>query len=73
MPQRGYAGGAGDIRKLLEHALKICEEPDGPYMYGDMLESDLENASRLEQTEAFDDQYEAVCGFAWKRPVREKG
>ena len=58
---------AGDIRKLLEHALKICEEPDGPYMYGDMLESDLENASRLEQTEAFDDQYEAVCGFAWKR------
>lgn len=58
---------AGDIRKLLEHALKICEEPDGPYMYGDMLESDLENASRLERTEEFDAQYEVVCGFSWKR------
>ncbi len=58
---------AGDIRRILEHALKICEEPDGPYMYGDMLESDLENASRLERTEEFAGQYDVVCGFAWKR------
>ena len=58
---------AGDIRKVLEHALKICEEPDGPYMYGDMLESDLENVKKLENTESFDVQYDAACGFSWKR------
>lgn len=58
---------AGDIRRILEHALKICEEPDGPYMYGDMLESDLENVSRLEKTEEFAGQYDVICGFAWKR------
>ena len=58
---------AGDIRRMLEHALKICEEPDGPYMYGDMLESDLENVKCLERTEGFAAQYDVVCGFAWKR------
>ena len=36
-------------------------------MYGDMLESDLENVSRLGRTEAFDAEYDVVCGFAWKR------
>ena len=58
---------AGDIRKVLEHALKICEEPDGPYMYGDMLEPDLVNLKKLENTETFDVQYDAACGFSWKR------
>ena len=58
---------AGDIRRMLEHARKICEEPDGPYMYGDMLESDLENVKCLERTEGFAAQYDVVCGFAWKR------
>lgn len=27
--------------ELLRQALKICEEPDGPYMYADMLEADI--------------------------------
>ena len=29
-----------DIRELLEQGIRICEEPDGPYMYGDMLEAE---------------------------------
>ena len=63
---------AGDIRKQLEYALKICEEPDGPYMYGDMIEADLKNASRLERTEAFDVQYDMICGYSWKRMSGKK-
>lgn len=63
---------AGDVRRILERALKICEEPDGPYMYGDMLESDLEQAARLEKTREFDRQYDVVRGFGWKRLSAKK-
>ena len=63
---------AGDIRKLLEHALKICEEPDGPYMYGDMLESDLKELKKLAQAGDFDGMYEAASGFTWKRLSSKK-
>lgn len=30
---------AEDIRGILSRALRICEEPDGPYMYADMIGS----------------------------------
>ena len=38
-----------DIRRLLEYGLQICEEADGPYMYADMLESDLEELKKIEK------------------------
>lgn len=63
---------ASDIRKVLERGLKICEEPDGPYMYGDMLDSDLEELERLEQAENFDAMYSAAAGFKWKRLSSQK-
>ena len=58
---------AEDISRVLRHALKICEEPDGPYMYADMLESDLEGIERLGNTAEFRSQYDIVHGFVWKR------
>lgn len=58
---------AGDVRRVLERALEICGEPDGPYMYADMLESDLEDIERLEEEQEFRGQYDIVCGFEWKR------
>src|SRR5699024_3787017 len=58
---------AEDISRVLRHALKICEEPDGPYMYADMLESDLEGIERLGNTAEFRNQYDIVHGFVWKR------
>lgn len=36
-----------DARSLLERGLKICEEPDGPYMYAEMLEADGEQIEKL--------------------------
>ncbi len=63
---------AADMRKVLEHGLKICEEPDGPYMYGDMLDSDLEELERLEKAENFDAMYSAAAGFKWKRLSSKK-
>lgn len=58
---------AADIERVLERGIKICEEPDGPYMYGDMLDSDLEELERLQQAENFDAMYSATAGFKWKR------
>ena len=58
---------AADIERVLERGLKICEEPDGPYMYGDMLDSDLQELERLQQAENFDAMYSAAAGFKWKR------
>ena len=63
---------AGDIRRVLERGLKICEEADGPYMYGEMLETDLECAKKLEKTDSFDSLYELATGFTWKRLSAKK-
>ena len=63
---------AADIERVLERGLKICEEPDGPYMYGDMLDSDLEELERLQRAENFDAMYSAAAGFKWKRLSSKK-
>ena len=56
-----------DIDGILSRALKICEEPDGPYMYADMIESDRKYLDRIVKAENFETMYEAVNGFAWRR------
>ncbi len=58
---------AEEIRHILEGALRICEEPDGPYMYADMLESDLEGIKKITETEDFEEMGRRVDGFVWKR------
>ena len=56
-----------DMCRMLEKGRRMCEAPDGPYMYGDMLESDLEGMERLKEAEDLDRMYELVQGFVWKR------
>ncbi len=36
-----------EIGGILSRALKVCEEPDGPYMYADMIESDRKYLDRI--------------------------
>ena len=40
---------AEDVCRILTRAKRICEEPDGPYMYGDMIESDLKEIRKISQ------------------------
>ena len=61
-----------DIRRLLQRGLKICEEPDGPYMYGDMLESDLQEMEKLGRAEDFGQMYDAASQVKWKRLSTKK-
>ena len=56
-----------EIGGILSRALKVCEEPDGPYMYADMIESDRKYLDRIVKAESFEAMYDAVTGFAWKR------
>lgn len=58
---------AENIRKLLQRGLDICGQPDGPYMYGDMLESDIEQAEAIINAGNYSDMYRAVESFSWKR------
>lgn len=58
---------AGEIRRVLEHAQSICGEPDGPYMYAEMLESDLVSAEKLENERELEKLYGLAQGFIWKR------
>ena len=60
----GWCGQNGMYSRLfLERGLKACEEPDGPYMYAAMLESDLEEVKKLESAGDFDGMYGAAAGF----------
>ena len=61
-----------DLKKILEQAVKVCEEPDGPYMYADTLEADLEQADALERCEDYDGMYQSVSSFQWKRLSAKK-
>ena len=58
---------AEDIRGILSRALRICEEPDGPYMYADMIGSDLEGVEKIIAAKGFEPMYGAVGGLVWKR------
>lgn len=53
--------------KLQRQAEKLCLEPDGPYMYGETLESDLENIERFEKAVTYSDYYEAFQKISWKK------
>lgn len=33
--------------QIMEQAKKLCEEPDGPYMYGELIEGELEQLQKL--------------------------
>lgn len=58
---------ADNIRKLLQKGLDVCREADGPYMYEEMLESDIQQAERIITAEKYADMYCAADSFSWKR------
>ena len=69
---RKAAQRAGDLRRILERALKICEEPDGPYMYADMIESDLKEIEKLAGETTFSGMYAKAGSMKWKRLSSKK-
>ncbi|HJA12660.1 MAG TPA: helicase-exonuclease AddAB subunit AddA [Candidatus Mediterraneibacter merdipullorum] len=61
-----------EMRRMLEYGLGVCEEPDGPYMYADMLESDMKALQSIEDGGDFAGMYEAAANLKWKRLSAKK-
>ena len=56
-----------DVQELLAQGIRICEEPDGPYMYGETLEADLEMLEGILAEDTFAGLYERISAVSWKR------
>ena len=63
---------AADMEEMLRSALKVCEEPDGPYMYGDMIESDLKEIRKISQAGSLEELYDRISTVSWKRLSAKK-
>lgn len=61
-----------DMLYILDEGLRVCDMPDGPYMYGEMLESDKLIFSNLLKAENFEAMYQRIQGISWKRLSTKK-
>lgn len=59
------------IRKI-EECLSICEQPDGPYMYGAVLEKEKERLEKLLSFEKYQGGYELFKGMTFDRLPSKK-
>lgn len=62
----------GEWEKMLSECIKIAELPAGPYMYGEMLETEREGIQRLLKCRLFSEFYEAFEGMRFGRLSSKK-
>ncbi len=56
----------------LEQAKRLCEEPDGPYMYGELLEREIEALEKLAGCDSLHAWESAIFGIDFARlPVKK--
>lgn len=61
-----------EAEQLLEQALSLCREPDGPYMYLDTLLEDQERVEELSCAEDFSALYEGFSSLSFGRISSKK-
>ena len=61
-----------DALQILEEGMKICEEADGPYMYADMLETDMDMLELVSKSRNFREMYDRITELKWKRLSTKK-
>lgn len=61
-----------DCIERIGQAIRICEQPDGPYMYGKVLEQEKEMLLRLADTETLADMEAAIGGVRFDRLPSKK-
>ena len=63
-----------EAAELLEQALEICQEPDGPGFYLDLLESEKAAVERAQKAECFREWKDLLETIEFKRlPAGKKG
>lgn len=58
--------------KDMDTAIRICERPDGPYMYGQVLEKERQMLEQLLKPESFGEYYEAFDKVSFGRLPSKK-
>lgn len=53
--------------RALEQAVKVAQEPAGPYMYGEMLDRELESVEKVLRAETLEQLQVAVSGITFGR------
>ncbi|MDD6812095.1 MAG: helicase-exonuclease AddAB subunit AddA [Lachnospiraceae bacterium] len=80
------SGEASWMRELMEHTtlllqgmidqlsqcIAACEEPDGPYMYGALLEAEKEKLEKLAATKSYEERYVAFEKMEFGRLLSKK-
>lgn len=61
-----------EAQELLERTKRLCEEPDGPYMYLDTLETDGRLIEGLLAADTLEDMYESFSALAFGRISSKK-
>ncbi|MBQ6806976.1 MAG: helicase-exonuclease AddAB subunit AddA [Lachnospiraceae bacterium] len=56
----------------MSRCIAICEEPDGPYMYGELLESEKEKLEKLVAAKTYEERYVAFENLAFGRLPSKK-
>ncbi|MBQ7954624.1 MAG: helicase-exonuclease AddAB subunit AddA [Lachnospiraceae bacterium] len=58
--------------RWMEKVVKLCQEPDGPYMYGEMAEGELEQLEKLLQADTLEKLQSVVFGVQFGRLSSKK-
>lgn len=56
-----------ELVRQLKQCIRICEKPDGPYMYGENLEKSLAALGKAAQAEGFSEMRAAMAGVEFDR------
>lgn len=59
-------------RRVQRQAIELCREPDGPYMYEDMLTDDLRKVERFKNASTYSEYWDAAANLTWMRLAANK-
>lgn len=61
-----------DCIRRMDTCIAVCEQPDGPYMYGAVLEKEKQRLLRLTGLSAYEEGYELFGGMSFDRLPSKK-
>ncbi len=61
-----------ELRMPIKEAIQICEQSDGPYMYGDMCEKDMSVLENLLKHDSYEKMHEEINKVSWTRLSTKK-
>jgi ATP-dependent helicase/nuclease subunit A len=57
---------------VMEQVRRLCEEPDGPYLYGELVDAEIEQLERMERCETAEDYRRGMASLTFGRLPSKK-